>query len=117
MRRLQVFLAMVATVMSLSAQTTLLADFEDGTTGTLKINKDYTGALFSVKPRVMDNPSKSGINTSDKCVGATNVANADWWKNFLMLDLQEPVTIDDNHRILTLLAYRSIQPKEMRRAN
>ena len=114
MRRLQVFLAMVATVMSLSAQTTLLADFEDGTTGTLKINKDYTGALFSVKPRVMDNPSKSGINTSDKCVGATNVANADWWKNFLMLDLQEPVTIDDNHRILTLLAYRSIQPKEMR---
>ena len=43
----------------------------------------------------MDNPSKSGINTSDKCVGATNVANADWWKNFLMLDLQEPVTIDD----------------------
>ena len=48
MRRLQVFLAMVATVMSLSAQTTLLADFEDGTTGTLKINKDYTGALFSV---------------------------------------------------------------------
>lgn len=114
MRRLQVFLAMVTTVMSLSAQTTLLADFEDGTTGTLKINKDYTGNLFSVKPRVMDNPSKSGINTSDKCVGATNVANADWWKNFLMLDLQEPVTIDDNHRILTLLAYRSIQPKEMR---
>lgn len=100
--------------LSVSAQTTLLADFEDGTAGKLKINKDYTGSLFSVKPRVMDNPSKTGINTSEKCVGATNVADADWWKNFLILDLNEPVTIDDSNRILTMLAYRSIQPKEMR---
>lgn len=100
--------------LSASAQTTLLADFEDGTAGKLKINKDYTGSLFSVKPRVMDNPSKTGINTSEKCVGATNVADADWWKNFLILDLNEPVTIDDSNRILTMLAYRSIQPKEMR---
>ena len=100
--------------LSLSAQNTILADFEDGTTGKLKINKDYQGSLFSVKPRVMDNPAKTGINTSSKCVGATNVADADWWKNFLILDLNEPVTIDDSNRILTLLAYRSIQPKDMR---
>ena len=110
------FLLSVLTMVSLgtSAQTALLADFEDGTPGRLNINKDYTGSLFSVKPRVMDNPSKSGINTSDKCVGATNVADADWWKNFLILDLKEPVTIDDAHRILTLSAYRSAQPKDMR---
>ena len=110
------FTWLFATLMSLSvsAQTTLLADFEDGTAGKLNINKDYTGSLFSTKPRVMDNPAKSGINTSEKCVGAINVADADWWKNFLILDLKEPVTIDDSNRILTMLAYRSIQPKDMR---
>lgn len=96
------------------AQSVLLADFEDGTAGKLKVNTDYLGSLFTVKPRVVDNPSKTGLNTSEKCVGATNVADADWWKNFLILDLKEPVTISDENRILTMLAYRSIQPKEMR---
>ena len=96
-----------------SAQTTLLADFEDQTAGQLKINKDYTGSLFSIKPRVMENPSKTGINTSNYCVGAVNKADADWWKNFLILDLKEPVTISDQNRILNFQAYRSIQPKEM----
>ena len=95
-------------------QSVLLADFEDGTAGKLKVNTDYQGSLFTVKPRVVDNPSKTGLNTSEKCVGATNVADADWWKNFLILDLKEPVTISDENRILTMLAYRSIQPKEMR---
>lgn len=95
-------------------QSVLLADFEDGTAGKLKVNTDYQGSLFAVKPRVVDNPSKTGLNTSEKCVGATNVADADWWKNFLILDLKEPVTISDENRILTMLAYRSIQPKEMR---
>ena len=95
-------------------QSVLLADFEDGTAGKLKVNTDYQGSLFAVKPRVVDNPSKTGLNTSEKCVGATNVADADWWKNFLILDLKEPVTISDENRILTMLAYRSIQPKEIR---
>ena len=94
-RSLMIFVAAMVSFIA-SAQTTLLADFEDGTAGKLKINKDYTGSLFSVKPRVIDNPDKTGINTSDKCVGATNVADADWWKNFLILDLNEPVTIDDD---------------------
>jgi len=110
------FLLFVFTMFSLgaSAQTALLVDFEDGTTGSLSINKDYQGSLFAVKPRVMDNPAKTGLNTSEKCVGATNVADADWWKNFLILDLKEPVVISDDNRILSMLAYRSIQPKEMR---
>ena len=114
MRRSLIFFVVAMMSFVASAQTTLLADFEDGTAGKMKINKDYTGSLFSVKPRVMDNPAKAGINTSEKCVGAINVANADWWKNFLILDLNEPVIIDDSNRILTMLAYRSIQPKAMR---
>lgn len=114
MRRTLIFLAIAMMSIIVSAQTTLLADFEDGTTGKLKINKDYQGSLFSVKPRVMENPSKTGLNTSEKCVGAVNVADADWWKNFLILDLETPVTVSDDNRILTMLVYRSIQPKDMR---
>ena len=59
---LTLFVALLSTL-GTSAQT-LLADFEDQTTGQLKINKDYTGSLFSVKPRVMENPLKAGINVS-----------------------------------------------------
>lgn len=114
MRRTLIVFVSAIVALAVNAQTTLLADFEDGSAGKLKINKDYQGSLFSVKPRVMDNPSKAGVNTSEKCVGATNVADADWWKNFLILDLQEPVVISDANRILTFMAYRSIQPKEMR---
>lgn len=109
-------LVTLLTIISLGsyAQTSLLSDFEDGTTGKLSINKDYKGSLFSTKPRVMDNPSKSGINTSEKCVGAVNIADTDWEKNFLILALSEPVVISDANRILTMSVYRSIQPKDMR---
>ena len=92
----------------------VLADFENATTGKLRINTNYDSSLFSVTPRVRTNPSKTGINTSNRCVYATNVANAGWWKNFLILDLKQPVTITDENRILSLLCYRSIQPKDMR---
>ena len=113
MRRILIFMLTMISL-GISAQTALLVDFEDGTTGKLSINKDYQGNLFTVKPRVMDNPAKTGLNTSEKCVGATNVADADWWKNFLILVLKEPVVIGDDNRILTMFAYRSSQPKEMR---
>ena len=97
-----------------NAQTTLLADFENGSTGALRIGTDYDASLFSDVPRVRNNPSKTGINTSEKCITATNVANAGWWKNFLILELKRSVAITDENRILSFLAYRSIQPKAMR---
>ena len=97
-----------------SAQTTLLADFENGSTGRLRIGTDYAADLFKVTPKVMPNPDTSGINTSNRCVGATNVANAGWWRNFLILELKRPVTIGDDNCFLSMLAYRSIQPKSMR---
>jgi O-glycosyl hydrolase len=92
----------------------VLADFENGSTGRLRINTNYDSGLFSAVPRVRTNPSKTGINTSNRCITATNVANAGWWKNFIILDLKEPVTITDDNRILSFLCYRSIQPKDMR---
>ncbi len=65
-------------------------------------------------PQVTNNPSKSGINTSDKCLVAINVANADWWGNFAVLGMKEPITITENNRYLHFNVYRSIQPKEFR---
>ena len=106
-------LAMLLTVTT-SAQTSLLADFESGSTGRLRIGSDYATNLFKVSPKVMINPDKTGINTSNRCVGATNVANAGWWQNFLILELKTPVTIKDDNCFLSMMAYRSIQPKNMR---
>ena len=106
---------MALTATAAFAQTTPLADFEDGTVGTnLRINKDYTGSLFTKKPTVMDNPKKDDVNPSEKCIGAINVANADWHKNFLIVEFTSPFVVDDSNRLLSLKAYRSIQPKEMR---
>lgn len=106
-------LAMLLTLAA-SAQGTLLADFENGQTGRLRIGSDYDASLFAAKPKVVDNPDKTGINASNKCVGATNVANAGWWQNFLILELKSPVLIKDDNCFLSMLAYRSIQPKDMR---
>jgi len=112
------FIAILLVLLSMTGQGSfaqeILADFENSTTGQLKINTNYDSSLFSATPRVRTNPSKTGINTSNRCITATNVANAGWWMNFLILDLKKPVTITDDNRILSLLAYRSIQPKDMR---
>jgi len=65
-------------------------------------------------PQIADNPDKSGINKSDKCLVAINVADADWWGNFTVLGLRNPITITEDNRYLHLSVYRSIQPKEFR---
>ena len=57
------------------AQSIMLADFENGSTGMLRIGTNYDSSLFSAVPRVRTNPSKTGINTSDRCITATNVAS------------------------------------------
>lgn len=107
-------LAMLLTFTASAQTTTMLADFESGGTGRLRIGSDYAADLFKVTPKVMTNPDKTGINTSKRCVGATNVANAGWWRNFLILEFRTPVTINDDNCFLSMLAYRSIQPKDMR---
>jgi hypothetical protein len=65
-------------------------------------------------PQIGDNSSKSGNNTSDKCLLAINIANADWWGNFAVLGLKNPVTITQANRYLHVKVYRSIQPKNFR---
>ena len=115
----RLFLAFILSIgcaaqFTVNAQSTLLADFENGSTGMLRISTNYDSSLFSQTPRVRSNPSKTGINTSERCITAINVANAGWWRNFLILDLRQPITITDENRILSLLVYRSIQPKDMR---
>ena len=42
-------------------------------------------------PQVGANTDKTGINKSDKCLFAVNVADADWWGNFATITFIEPV--------------------------
>jgi hypothetical protein len=110
-------------VSGLSAQTSLsLATFEESANDLLFLG-DYTShgdnfwydsARFieGGLPQTGTNPNKSGINTSDQCVWAINVADADWWGNFMTLGLSTPITITLSNCYLHFMAYRSIQPKD-----
>ncbi|MDR1632530.1 MAG: T9SS type A sorting domain-containing protein [Dysgonamonadaceae bacterium] len=109
-------------VFGLHAQT--LATFEDGADDNLYLSDFgtsgdpfwYENALFveGGLPQIGANPSKTGINTSDKSLFAINVANADWWGNFAVLGMKNPVTITEENRYLHVKVYRSIQPKNFR---
>lgn len=112
--RLFFIVLLLATGLNARATKTVLADFEDNSWGLLLKGNDFDGTLFSTKPCIMENPNKSGVNTSSYCAGAVNIADADWWKNFLILNLKTPVTITEENYLLVLDAYRSIQPKDMR---
>lgn len=93
----------------------ILASFEEGEECQLTVNNAVsTASLFKTLPSIVDNPDRSGLNPSEKCLGATNVANADWYGNFVELKFNQPIQIKNTNRILSLLAYRSLQPKEMR---
>lgn len=94
------------------ANAQMLATFEDGFDNQLELTDEwYMQELFIVQPEIGTNDAKEGLNTSDKCFKAVNVADADWWGNFYALKLKQPVTITESNRYLKFLAYRSEQPK------
>ena len=98
---------------SLKAQ--LLATFEEDNPGYLSISGEwYDSTLFIEYPGIYPNPETTGINSSAKCFGATNVANADWWGNFVCLDIDSTIIISEENRFLNFQLYRSLQPKEVR---
>jgi hypothetical protein len=98
-----------------AAKAQVLATFEDFANDQLELgDKWYEKARFVVEPSVGDNSAKGGLNTSNKCFVAVNVADADWWGNFGELKLKTPVVITAQNRYLKFLAYRSIQPKDFR---
>ncbi|MDR0546967.1 MAG: T9SS type A sorting domain-containing protein [Dysgonamonadaceae bacterium] len=115
----QIFTALflLSLVFGLQAQTTL-ATFEDGGENHLRVG-DYStdgdpgwyGDVYVSNPAVGDNPSKSGINTSDKCVVAVLKENSDWWGCFFVLMLDNPVSITESNKYLHLQVYRSVQVK------
>lgn len=100
---------------TMRAQTTI-ATFENGDDDMMTVDTTawYEAKLFSAAPGVYDNPQRNGVNTSRRCAGARNVPDADWWGNFMVLKMKTPVTITEDNRYLTFMAYRSAQPKEMR---
>ncbi len=99
--------------LSLNAQ--ILATFEEDHTDLL-IQSDewFDSALFIAPPAIYANPDTTGINSSAKCFGATNVADADWWGNFACLNLDTSMIISSSNRFLSFMVYRTIQPKELR---
>ncbi|MFV0469169.1 MAG: T9SS type A sorting domain-containing protein [Dysgonomonas sp.] len=101
--------------MGASMQAQVLATFEDSSTDLLvKGDKWYEPSLFEVEPEIGTNADKSGLNVSNTCFKAVNVADADWWGNFGELKLKTPITITESNHYLKFMAYRSIQPKNFR---
>ncbi len=114
MNRLILLCVAMAFSMALHSQT-LLASFEDGVTDVVAVDVASTkSSLFTQTPTIASNPDKTGINTSDKCLLATNVKNADWNGNVVGLKLNTPVKIDNNNRMLSMLVYRTVQAKAFR---
>lgn len=101
--------------MCMGMQAQKLATFEEGANDYLTIDGWWNPDLYveGAGPSLMDNTAKGGINTSNRCVGAVNMPDADWWGNFFPLKLKEPITITEDNCFLKFSAYRSIQPKNL----
>lgn len=116
MRKVKIlFLAVLSAVTIISAEAeVILANFENDN-DKLSINLSLTNSsLFVQVPAIVDNPARQSVNQSNRCLGAINVANADWWQNFVNLRLKSAISITNDNRYLCFKAYRSIQPKMMR---
>ena len=93
----------------------MLATFEEDHTDHLSLSDEwYDSTLFVSHPGIYPNPDTTGINSSAKCFGATNVADADWWGNFVCLNLDTSIVISASNRFLSFMMYRTLQPKEVR---
>lgn len=103
---------LLAAATQLSGQT-VLTNFDDINNVTVSTSQTKS-SLFSMMPTVVDNPDRGGINATAKCLGATNVANADWYGNVVSLRLNTPVTITATNRYLTMLLWRGVQAKDCR---
>ncbi len=53
-----------------------------------------------------DNPSKDGINKTDKALFMETTKGPDWWGNFLNFRLDESITITEETRYLHIYHYR-----------
>jgi len=101
------------------ANAQVLATFEDDADELVNWGKfpDWHEAPRFIEggaPQIGANPEKAGLNKSDKCLIAINIADADWWGNFVSLWFNEPITVTESNRYLRYMAYRSIQPKNFR---
>lgn len=105
----------LSSVCSLFLHAQILATFEEDHRDYLSLSEEwFDSTLFVSPPAIYANPDTTGINTSARCFGATNVADADWWGNFACLNLDTSMMISSSKRFLSFMMYRTIQPKELR---
>ena len=113
MRKTFIAIALALVTCVAAKAQTVLANFDDINLVTIDTTATLA-KLFSQMPAIVDNPDKSGLNTSAKCLGAVNVANADWNGNFINIRLNTPVLITRANCCLSMLMYRSVQAKRCR---
>ena len=112
--KLSMLVAMVSATLALPADAqTVLTNFDDINNVTIETGTTKA-SLFTMMPQVVNNPDKNGINTTSKCLGATNIANADWNGNWVCLKLNEPITVGPYTRYMTLMMWRGVQAKYCR---
>jgi len=58
---------------------------------------------------VSDNPSKIGINTTDKCAKFVRKANGDWWAGVYMIPLN-PIVVNETNNYFHIMVYRESEP-------
>lgn len=109
----KLLLSVIASIGLLAQAQTVLTNFEDVNNVTISTEQTKE-SLFKMMPAVVDNPDVTGINTTDKCLGATNIANADWSGNLVCLKLNEPVVINAYTRYMSLMLWRGVQAKDCR---
>jgi hypothetical protein len=115
MRKIIFIVASLFVSASISAQT--LATFEDGAGDILTVDAGswHTASFFSHGTyQYWPTLTLLVLIRHAKCAGAVNVADAGWYGNFLALKLNSPITITNGNRILSFMAYRSIQTYDMR---
>jgi hypothetical protein len=55
---------------------------------------------------IVDNPSKTGVNKSNKSLILKSLMGKSWWPDFFLFGLGSPVSITANNRYLHILHYR-----------
>jgi hypothetical protein len=58
---------------------------------------------------VVDNPSKTGINTTDKCAKFVRKANGNWWAGIYMNPLNS-IVVDESNKYFHIMVYRVSDP-------
>ena len=94
-------------LMAHESQDINLCTFENGDEGMWDNTPWFDSGNFVINPTIMENPMKSDLNNSDKCLGTVIKENTGWWGAWTFLQLKEPVLITEDMKYIKMMVYRS----------